>query len=465
MNSPNLASMALAILLATTAAADDHAAFPPFQAARPIETYGRNIQRTMTLLATSTPEKRNTVRVLFYGQSITEQDWTKLVADDLRRRFPNANLIIENRAIGGFASQLLVKTAETDLYTFYPDLLIFHVYGSHIEYENIIRRVRERTTAEILMQTDHLSVPARVDEPTDPAVLTMKQWTGWWNYVFLPDIAKRYGTEMVDQRNLWKQYLREHQLEPTVVLKDGTHLNEHGCWLMAEIVKPYLRYDASMPNDAWKNLVQTYEVGRDVAWKDGRLVLEFEGNRVDAICKPGSASPAAVRIDGRRPSEFPELYALTRTTAYPFSKWPCLLRVLHEKPLEVEEWTMTLTKVSPDLKQVRFRVEGSRTGPDGEGDRSQRFVSRSGRVVVEPDDWNLDYALKVFKRPIESGFQIRWKVVPMFVDEFASPGIADPSVETVVTLAQGLPGGKHRLEITGDAAVPIGAVRVYRPGR
>ena len=83
----------------------------------------------MRLLATSTPQKRNTVRVLFYGQSITEQRWWQAVADDLRSRFPDANLVIENRALGGFASQMLVKTAETDLYPFYPDLLIFQVYG------------------------------------------------------------------------------------------------------------------------------------------------------------------------------------------------------------------------------------------------------------------------------------------------------------------------------------------------
>ena len=85
--------------------------------------------------------------------AILAGDWdrAKQVADDLRRRFPHANLVVENRAIGGFASQLLVKTAETDLYPFYPDLVVFHVYGSHIEYENIIRRIRERTTAEILM--------------------------------------------------------------------------------------------------------------------------------------------------------------------------------------------------------------------------------------------------------------------------------------------------------------------------
>ena len=36
------------------------------------------VQRTLTLLATSTQERRNSVRILFCGQSITEQEWWKL---------------------------------------------------------------------------------------------------------------------------------------------------------------------------------------------------------------------------------------------------------------------------------------------------------------------------------------------------------------------------------------------------
>src|SRR6187431_303683 len=114
---------------------------------------GRNVQRTMRLLTESTPQKKNTVRILFYGQSITAQKWTKLVTEDLKKRFPNTNIISENRALSGYASQLLVRTAETDLYPFQPDLVIFHVYGAHDKYEDIFRRTRERTCAEILIQT------------------------------------------------------------------------------------------------------------------------------------------------------------------------------------------------------------------------------------------------------------------------------------------------------------------------
>ena len=210
MTMKTLMALWLSLVAASLTAAQTN--FPPPRSVGDPATLGRNIQRTMTLLATSTPEKRNTVKVLFYGQSITEQEWARTVAEDLRRRFPNANLIIENRAIGGHSSQLLVRTAEADLYPFYPDLMIFYVYGSHIEYDNIIRRTRERTTAEILLQTDHATKDSDLTEETDPAKLSSKQWNGWMNYSFLPSTASKYGCGVVDQRNLWKQYLKDYSL-------------------------------------------------------------------------------------------------------------------------------------------------------------------------------------------------------------------------------------------------------------
>jgi|SRR5215204_6725760 len=85
----------LVIASALTARADE---FPPPKSLGEVSERGRNIQRAMRLMATSTPERRNTARVLFYGQSITEQGWWKIVADDLRAGFPQADLVIENRA-------------------------------------------------------------------------------------------------------------------------------------------------------------------------------------------------------------------------------------------------------------------------------------------------------------------------------------------------------------------------------
>ena len=39
------------------------------------DRFGANVQRTMTLLAGSTPQRRNHVRILVYGQSISEGIW------------------------------------------------------------------------------------------------------------------------------------------------------------------------------------------------------------------------------------------------------------------------------------------------------------------------------------------------------------------------------------------------------
>lgn len=421
----------------------------------PIRTYGRRIQRALRLMAQSTPSRRHTVKVLFYGQSITEQVWWKEVAQDLHRRFPHANLLIENRAIGGHSSQLLVKTAETDVYPFYPDLLIFHAYGSHIEYENLIRRVRERTTADILIQTDHITRDEHLTEETDPKKLMPdgRVWDAFMNHKFLPEIARKYGCELADVRALWKEYLRDYNLNASQLLSDAVHLNDWGCYLMAQCVKAYLRVDRSFGDREWRGRVVTFIVGKDVHWRRGKLMMEFEGNRVDALCRGNAAE---VFIDGKPPSRHSSLYTLTRPTPYPGSNWPCILRVQRDAPLLEEEWVLRLTEVSPDGRRFRFVVAGSQTGADGEGSSDQRFVSHSRRVVIEPEDWNLEYAHRVFGKRIAAGFEIRWRVVPMFRDSLAEQ-------EGWATLAQGLSGRHHTLEIRGDASAPISALRIYCP--
>ena len=43
------------------------------------------------------------------------------------------------------------------------------------------------------------------------------------------------------------------------------------------------------------------------------------------------------------------------------------------------------------------------------------------------------------------------------------PAARNPFGETIVTVAQGLPNGKHTLELTGTPDTPLAAIRVYRP--
>ncbi len=420
----------------------------------------------MTLLATSTPRHRNHVRVLFYGQSITEQDWSKQVADDLRRRFPHAELEIENRAIGGFASQMLIRPAEHDLYPFYPDLVIFHVFGANQQYEQTIRSVRSRTTAEVLMQTDRVGAQWPQEQPDEKADKGL-----WWDYLmnhrFLPEIAGKYGCGVCDIRSDWLAYLRTNHYQPgQLLLKDGAHLNAQGNYLMALLTSRYLVYRPDLPDARWKGLTETHPIGVG-AWKEGVLRIEFDGNRVDVIPAAPDESGAApvgggsrVLIDGKKPSEFLGAYRIAPPQPGPWS--PLFLsRVDHEAPLLLEDWTLRVSRVSTGGKTWDFDVSGSVTGQDGSGRNDRPFTSKSGRVKIDPAAW-----FRGFYPPLPEGYTIRWKVLPMFADTYHTPKIDDPTTENATTIVQGIANAKHALEIIADdPAFPpaIARVRTYRP--
>ncbi len=438
---------------------------------------GRGVQRFMARLEVSTPEHKNTVRVLFYGQSITEQDWPKFVAEDLRKRYPNVHFVIENRAIGGFSSERLSLTAEADLYPYYPDLLIFYDYGRQDRYEDMIRRTRERTTSEIVLQTDHLNNAGNLTEETDPARLNMRNWNSWFPNVFIPSVAAKYHTGMVQQRALWKIYCQQNGIDPRNLTVDGTHLNDQGNFLMAKLVSAYLVRRPQYDDPAADQQVRDYFPEKDLRWDGNKLVFPFVGNRIDVIAEPGAEGNADVLIDGKKPSAYPELYQPTRVSGYPHIGWPIISRIDHPSPLVLEEWTARATDFGPDGKHFKFQVSGSVTGPDGEGSSEAPFVSKSGRVAIKPEDWNIAYSFTLLhgswaKLNGQAAFVppgevvARWKIVPFFADVYVAPTITDPAVETPVVLAQGLSNRPHELQLVGrEGPLKFRALRVYQPPR
>ncbi len=435
--------------------------YPPLAPAADTSLYGRGIQRCMRLMATSTPTKRNTVRILYYGQSIVGQRWSEQVDAYLRETYPHTHFVTANLAIGGFSSPALVRTMHYDALPFYPDLLVFHVYGSHVQYEEIIREMRARTTAEMVIQTDHAS-----HWPGDRADSLDAQKAGadQMNFWHLPRIADTYGCALQPQREEWTAYLKAHGLEPSALLTDAVHLNEHGKWLMAELLKRFLVVLPEGDADPPDGLVRTYEVGADVEWRDGTLTLPFDGNRVTAIAGPTPGGSAAVTIDGDPPSERPELYTFTRPSRTPHIGWPAVQKFTWVSPPVLEEWTLTAHGFTDDHTDFSFSLEGSVTGPDGSGTASETFVSDSGRVVIEPSDWVFAFDRRVSEKPTPDGCEVRWSVASLFVDEYATPVVGDASIETETVLAQGLENGPHTLEITASGDEPdIRALRVSRP--
>ena len=466
------ALLGLLLLAGGQLMAQDNFAAPPPPAN--LDQLGKNIQRTMTLLATSTPEHRNKVRILFYGQSVTASKWSYDLADDLRKQYPNADLTIENRAIGGYQAEALIKTADYDLYPFYPDLTIYHCWGGVKtgEQEEIIKRIRQRTTSEVMLWTTHFRFNPSLPKETpidDPGVIGQtkddEERCALWR-----QLAPKYGCEIAEVREQLRTYLKDHNLYPKDTLSDSVHPNALGNFLLRKLIEPSLRYDPKFSQDPWRNLVRAVPESdkRVQHLPNGVLKLSFVGNRIDVIARQTDETKlgtAKVLIDGKAPSQLPELYYHGRPTAAPNVWWPAINCFGHEKPLVAEKWTLKFTECDVDKGVLKFSLSGSVTGPDGEGDASARFVSNSGRVIIEPSAWSVMGALRYSKKPVPEGYVITWETKPLFVDTYQAPATPDKSREYPTTLAQLLSNGTHTVELipNGDGPVPVQGFKLYRP--
>jgi len=423
--------------------------------------FGDGVERSLRLLQDSTRETPRTLRILFYGQSISEDAWWRQVVAELEARHPHTRIVAQNRALGGFAAQRLVRGVATDLKGFDPDLVIFHVFGADVEYEAIIRHLRSHGSADILLQTDHLGRGAQWEkEPTNPAAITRDDWPAFMNYVHLPAIAEKYGCGLLRQRDFWKRYLQDNDLRPAALLRDNIHLNATGNRLMAELVLAYLDAPAPAGPDPFDNeRVRTLLPGRDFkVADDGLIEIEFTGHRVDLV--PGGApadSEISILLDKKPPSGHPQCQAFTRATPRPGGKWPALHGIRAESLPVPESWTLHVRREATADGPFAFRLEGSVTGPDGEGRSDRPFISDSGRVAFEPEGWDVPHAMKL------AGIDL---VPESFRIIFESYSLAEDSLrprqDEPTTLLSGLRPAPHRLRLSGPTEA-VAALRIYQP--
>jgi hypothetical protein len=458
-----------------------HDLIPPLPVDTVVHTYGSGIQRTMWLLENSTEERPNHVSILFYGQSIIQGMNYESVINSLRERYPHAIIEYENRAIGGFQAPNLLRVAVHDLYPFYPDLMIFHVYGGEEtgEMEEIIRNTRMKTTSEIMLLTHHYAweqEPEKLRERTQKDDLSSAH---------IREIAQKYDCELVDIRRGWKEYLDAHpeininNLMGNEVRSD-VHPNKKGNRLLELLLMKYFRVFDPVGNHSWAEMVITIDlVNHDVKDGAGRIIqntnpklttdegtieVEFSGNKVELIADPTLSDDFGsldVFIDGKKPSEHPGLYYCTRPSRS-FNHWrPALKRVsLGSNPTQ-ETWTLEITSIDHENPYLEFRVTGSETGFDGTGNNKDVFVSKSGRIIIEPSDFFIFEADAYTRRATPVGFEITWEVMPLFMDRIEYiPGIS------TYLVAQGLENSNHSLQliITGDGTpFPVDAIWIYSP--
>ena len=419
----------------------------------------RHVQRTMKAMAESTADKPARVKILFYGQSIVGQHWSRQVMDELRRRYPTVLFEVQNRAIGGYGAERLSRTAESDLYPFYPDLLFFHDYGSLKKYEEIVKKVRETTTAEIILWSSHLSKGQRAQDMLAERDLRTRT---------IADIAERYGTMYVDLNRKWSEMLLKNGWAEYDILADGIHMNTRSPAL--DLYAQFLYEDmARLPGTDAESAVNgkiecvSLSDPRVKRGADGSLTLSFVGNRVVAV-SDGTGDAGAtgtLALDGKDPATFPELWYTTRPGRGPM--WmPFVDHVDIDAPAVAEQWTLTfLEGTKPDANPVVYSVEGSVTGPDGIGNTKVRFRSNSGRAVLDPKDINCVWQYAYSKKQAQVGFKVKWETTPLF----AAPYVPVPA-ETRTMLVQNCSNGSHELTLTArNGSLGIRSFLVYSPRR
>jgi hypothetical protein len=453
--------------------------------------FGSRLQRTLTLLSSSTSERPNKVRILFYGQSIVAGLDAEAMVAQLKQYYPYAEIESENRAIGGFQAPLLVRTAAHDLYPYYPDLLIFHVYGGEEtgELERIIYQTRKYTTADILLFNHQVAWNA------DPDKLVVRTREDDLSSVYWYYLAGKYGCELADVRKRWKQYIRDH---PSIgihslmgdTVRANVHPNARGNKLLELMLldhlkpRPEHRY---FPAEGWAERVTDHEARRifeekdllpgraivfkgitrpvkdGVILKQGECSLTFTGNRVELHTFSDEETKGQVEIflDGRRPSEYPEMYYATRPSQA-YQEWRTALKrvSLHEN-IRPDRWTLTLTRIDRENRLIEYDLHGEHTGFDGKGNSRSVFISNTGQIKIEPGDFFIFESEAWTQKETPVGFEISWEVVPLFADTL------EPGKEaSLFLLGQGFSNSQHTLTLKtvgDDCYIPIKSIRVYSP--
>lgn len=430
----------------------------------------------MHLLTTSTPERPNKVKILFYRQSITRQDYSrKIIEVKLREQFPHAQLDVLNPAIGGYTAPKSVHTMYQTLIPQQPDLVVFHVYDGEENgsYEQIVRNIREHTKAELVEVTHHLDAFYDRDDARDKASRHRME------------IAKKYGSELVEVRKHWRQYLDMHNLNVEDFLGDKIHLNRHGGELWGALQARHFEKQPADPKD-WETRVSRIdpklakesvlgEIRFDrKEWKSGKdgisttqagakFTLDFTGTRVDVISWGGDGV-ADILVDGKPPSAHLGTWAATLPSPTPIDYRPGIMRVgIAGKPV-AETWTVTAHEISVDGKEFSYSLRGSESGYQGCGDHKTDFQSTNGMIHLQPRMFRFAEASWIRKKPVPTPCEIRWDIYNTSLDAWECKGATKENPSGQVTLVQQLENQLHTLEIIPrQGTVEIGEILIYRP--
>jgi hypothetical protein len=418
--------------------------------------------------------------------------WTNFQGDGyplmrvIRERFPQAPPLVYRKHAGsgtpwdyarGWVEQFVAADS--------PDLVLTYTNGSPEGLDALLTALRRRTTADVIVPSLHFfEGSALTEEDVERGVVD-------WEAV--RRICRRHDVEFVENRRELAAYLRRIGAGPKALLTDPVHQNQHGTTrIWDNIVRHIAHADEADGPGSRERLVRVAsraEGGRETVdvsdgWsksdeklRTGRagasIRVRFVGNRIDLIGRKGrDGGTVRVRVDGV-PADQAPAFAMNSILPEPAPGPPVLEgpgpgdvaphAVGLGERIVPQTWTITMTSDVGD-----YRLAGSVTGPDGEGNSTRPFRSRSGQILIDPALWRHNRAERPDGTVLygnRAGDRFSFAVERATTVEVCFRASKEEGSRFSVPLAWNLPNGTHTLEIVavGDGAVVVEGLYVSEP--
>jgi hypothetical protein len=285
------------------------------------------------------------------------------------------------------------------------------------------------------------------------------------SYHKIPAFAKKYGLAAEPQRAWWRDYLLRTHIDPKSLLADQIHPNDKGKELIAAFFNQYFDNLVEKWNGQTESSVVSIPADAP-AHTNGQETVDFDGSRLELISSKPLATWPKVTIDGDPSQDIDGCFQVTRASSIgTVPEWPALRRITLRHDHVAEDWTATLTQISPDQKSFTFAVEASKTGDQGTGDSSHDFLSKSGTLSIEPQDWMLENAFALKHTPLQAPFAVHWSVKDVCDGEPEVIDRGDGTIQYRYVLGAGLSNRKHAVTLSAppNDLVDTTEFRAYKP--
>ena len=398
----------------------------------------------------------------------------------IRQRFPHAPPIVYKRRVEpGMPWDFAYGWVKQFVAAQQPDLIFTYTLGTPEGLDALLTEIRRHTTADIIVPSIHF-VKASTMTPED-----IQSGVAPWDRI--REICRKHGAEFVDNRRELAEYLQRTGVKPVALLGDPVHQNYLGRMLVWDNVSRHIAkpdHFSYAPESRERRIAVTQPTqtateqvsllgdwltsgGAVHAAKAGaRLKVRFTGNRIDVLGRklPGGGSVQIV-IDGKPAARAPVFYCNFIRPVRGASDTKPSIAAPHAVDLGrnvvPQTWTIVVTSNMGD-----YRVEGSVTGPDGEGNVARPFVSRSGQIGLDPKHWRFAKNETRNHKVIfgnHTGDTFTFDVYRSARGTLSFRGEKPTSLAEPVV--QNLPNREHTLEIiaTGDGDVAIEGLYVFQP--